>query len=540
MRQPANTDALKRDRLPPHSEEAEKGLLGCLLIDPIRIIYCRANLKAGRSVFYIEHHKYIYDAVLSLAKDTDIITLSTKLKEQGVLESCGGVAYLSSLMDSTPSAANLEYYVGIVSEYHRRREHIRFFTDCVAYCYEYEEDFSNLESEMAREYKRIQDTAKASSRRMVWGIDDLLDYNTDSDPNAILGMTLDGKTSRYLCKGYGCWIIGPSGIGKSTLTYQLIYALITGNSFYGVKPVCEQRVLLIQAENDQGDNAEMMKGIAEAFGIDIFSDEATYKKFQENFRVVTERRTTGTEFCNFLRNEIIDFAATTVIVDPVLSFAGIDPTNIKEVSDFLRHGINPVLEDTGALAFFIHHTGKPDQKKEKDAKISPTEFAYKGIGSSELVNWARAAIVLWPMIEENTYQLVFAKRGERAMAQHPDESITSIVYLRHGIGKVLWEQIPPPVEPEGGDDEKPARGSRPPNLIQQVVTSNLYSFYQQIPADGELAASIKARLMDHVSRPDMETPYDINSAQAVKCITEMVKRKKLVKRGGKFFKGENA
>lgn len=311
-----------------------------------------------------------------------------------------------------------------------------------------------------------------------------------------------------------------------------------------MRSVKKCRVLIVQAENDLGDNAEMLQGVLNAMGIGPFStpeNEAAYKEICERVRIIRKVDKTGKEFCQWLQTQIIKHAADVVVIDPLVSFAGIDISVMSECTNFLRNELNPVLLKTGAVLICVHHTGKPPKiSDEKARKMTPLELSYAGIGSSELVNWARATIVLWPMAEPKHFTLTFAKRGDRAKATHPDESETTTVYLKHGSDGLLWEQVMPPEEPEGGDDESPKRGSRPPNLIQQVVTSNLFEFYQKMPKEGETSASIKARLIEHVSRPDMPTPYDINAAQATRCIAEMVKRHKLEKRGGKYFKGENA
>lgn len=532
-------DALKIDRLPPHSIEAEQGILGCILQRPVLKITCRSTIPDGANVFYDVRHREIYQAIQDLPAGLDMITLSQFLKDRNQLEGVGGVAYLSSLADCTPSPENLEFYVGIANEKAQARRLIQECSAIVAEIYENEHEFVAITKHARKSLLAALEPKHQEEETHT--IENLMQFDPKSDPDAVIGLDRDNKPSRYLCRGGSALLIGPSGVGKSTLTFSLVVSLANGTPFCGVRSVKKCRVLVVQAENDMGDNAEMLQGVLNAMGIGVFENESAYNDICERVRIIRKVDKTGREFCQWLQTQIIKHAADVVIIDPLVSFAGIDISIMSECTNFLRNELNPVLLKTGAVLICVHHTGKPPKiSDEKARKMTPLELSYAGIGSSELVNWARATIVLWPMAEPKHFTLTFAKRGDRAKATHPDESETTTVYLKHGADGLLWEQVMPPEEPEGGDDEKPVRGSRPPNLIQQVVTSSLYAFYQKIPPDGEQAASIKARLIDHVAREDMETPYDINPAQAVKCIAEMVKRKKLVKRGGKYFKGENA
>ena len=106
-----SSDSPKLDRLPPHSAEAEQGVLGCVLLSPNECMgLCIEKLKGeGHEVFYDLRHQTIYEN-LSAMYDTreaiDIITLQQRLKDQQLLEQVGGIAFLSQLQDSVPSAAN--------------------------------------------------------------------------------------------------------------------------------------------------------------------------------------------------------------------------------------------------------------------------------------------------------------------------------------------------------------------------------------------------------------------------------------------------
>ncbi len=106
------------DRLPPHSPEAEEGVLGCILLSPSEALAaCIEKFTPGAEVFYDLRHRTIYDVCVVMwdrDKAIDLITVQQELKDAGKLEGIGGLAFLAGLPDKVPSAANLDYYADIV------------------------------------------------------------------------------------------------------------------------------------------------------------------------------------------------------------------------------------------------------------------------------------------------------------------------------------------------------------------------------------------------------------------------------------------
>ena len=103
------------DRLPPQSIEAEQSVLGALLIDKDAVIEVAEFLRADD--FYRGHHGTIYAAVLELyerREPVDLVTVSEVLERNGHLDAVGGSAYLTSLINLTPTAVNAVHYGRIV------------------------------------------------------------------------------------------------------------------------------------------------------------------------------------------------------------------------------------------------------------------------------------------------------------------------------------------------------------------------------------------------------------------------------------------
>lgn len=129
------------DRLPPHSPEAERGCLGCLMSDPQagfpEVIRQLGGFDAV--VFYDLRHQAIFGTLVGMyeaQEPIDLITLQQKLREQRQLEAVGGLTYLNQLLDEIPSASNLGYYLDAVAENYKARRLLQICTGVVSRVYE--------------------------------------------------------------------------------------------------------------------------------------------------------------------------------------------------------------------------------------------------------------------------------------------------------------------------------------------------------------------------------------------------------------------
>src|SRR5438552_7340490 len=164
-------DPLKVDRLPPHSVEAEQGVLGCALLSPNECLgECITKLKAASEVFYDLRHRTIYEVMVEMydrKEGIDTTTLQQRLKDRQQLEAVGGLAYISSLPDAVPSAANLDYYVSIVREKYILRKMIQTCTEVVGRVYEHEGEVDALLDEVERDILHISESRVESSTNTI-------------------------------------------------------------------------------------------------------------------------------------------------------------------------------------------------------------------------------------------------------------------------------------------------------------------------------------------------------------------------------------
>ncbi|MED5278519.1 MAG: DnaB-like helicase N-terminal domain-containing protein, partial [Verrucomicrobiota bacterium] len=138
-RQRENQTVVPIGRTPTNDVAAEQGVLGCVLLDPHQNLPACIEKVKDETVFYDLRHQAIYAAMVAMYEETapiDLLTLSHQLRSAGELDNIGGVAYLTELQDSVPSAANLEYYFEIVRDQALLRRMIQTCTKAIADAYD--------------------------------------------------------------------------------------------------------------------------------------------------------------------------------------------------------------------------------------------------------------------------------------------------------------------------------------------------------------------------------------------------------------------
>jgi replicative DNA helicase len=152
-------------KVPPQNIEAEKSVLGSMLIDEEAIGLALEILD--ESWFYENSHRKIYSAILDLynnRKNVDLITLADKLRSDGQLDMIGGVPYLSSIIDMVPSSANVQHYAHIVKEKGILRKLIGNATQIIGGCYEFQGEITQVVDEAERLIFEVADLkSKAQS-----------------------------------------------------------------------------------------------------------------------------------------------------------------------------------------------------------------------------------------------------------------------------------------------------------------------------------------------------------------------------------------
>lgn len=124
------------DRVPPHDTEAERSVLGAMLIDERALALGLDAL--GDQAFYTPAHRLVFRAMRVLferKEPCDIVTIASHLQTQNEIEKACGAAYLAGLASAVPTAANAEHYAKIVQDKFLMRELIRAANAMAADCY---------------------------------------------------------------------------------------------------------------------------------------------------------------------------------------------------------------------------------------------------------------------------------------------------------------------------------------------------------------------------------------------------------------------
>lgn len=138
----APSNALK---VPPHDVEAEKSVLGAILIDQSAIGLVAEFLRSEH--FYLPEHKLIFSAMLTLfekQQPIDLVTIQDELKHEGNIKKIGGKTYLSDLINTVPTSAYVEHYGRIVKDHHTKRKLIEISSRMVEKAFEEKGDTKKL------------------------------------------------------------------------------------------------------------------------------------------------------------------------------------------------------------------------------------------------------------------------------------------------------------------------------------------------------------------------------------------------------------
>lgn len=108
------------DRTPPQSIEAERSVLGAMLLNPDAVGAAIEILREkAADTFYVEAHQHVYEAIVGLFRHNtavDSTTVYEQLVRNGTLDAAGGASYIAELTGAVPTSANVEHYARIVLE----------------------------------------------------------------------------------------------------------------------------------------------------------------------------------------------------------------------------------------------------------------------------------------------------------------------------------------------------------------------------------------------------------------------------------------
>ncbi len=164
---PVSPAGARVDRVPPHSDEAERGVLGSVLLDGEKILDLCVERQLLPESFYVPAHRTVYETMLEMSRERrpiDLLTVSERLQSAGLLDRVGGGTALDRLVDATPTAAHAEYYIGIVRDKFLLRCVIDTARDAERRCYESTDDAMGVLSNVEQAFFDITSRQHGSMR----------------------------------------------------------------------------------------------------------------------------------------------------------------------------------------------------------------------------------------------------------------------------------------------------------------------------------------------------------------------------------------
>ncbi|MEA5468006.1 DnaB-like helicase N-terminal domain-containing protein, partial [Spirulina sp. 06S082] len=154
-----------RYQLPPQNVESEEAILGGCLLDP----GCYDRIKdliTTPEMFYIRSHQTIWRAIAALGKKgnpTDLMSVTSDLKDRGKLDDIGGISKMAHLVETTVSAVNADHYAKLISTKYHQRRLIHVGHEFIEWGYEAKVRSENISSLFERVRSRIEEITEFSA-----------------------------------------------------------------------------------------------------------------------------------------------------------------------------------------------------------------------------------------------------------------------------------------------------------------------------------------------------------------------------------------
>ncbi len=328
MRPENSSNGLDELAVPPHDLEAERCVLGCLMLDNSSWAEVSPIVEAGH--FRSDANRRIFAAFVSMYADqgggVDAVTLRNELDRRGELADVGGVKYLTTILETVPHTAHAEYYAGIVrakSDQRRAIEATRWATHQLGLP---GADTSTIVSGLEGRLQAVG--AGSMSARTFAGLTygELLAKNIPPVEWLVKGVLITQET---------CAVIAPSKALKTTILIDLAVSLATATPFMGHEkfevPV-KRRVLLLLGETPEVSARSMLNRACEVRGIDPQDIADTIRVHCGGLPSLANDAD-----LQILKRDVTDFGADVTILDPLyLASAGLEMSQLNQVGPRIR------------------------------------------------------------------------------------------------------------------------------------------------------------------------------------------------------------
>lgn len=466
------------DRGLPFAEAAERGVLAAVLMDAALLPHCMSRLFLH--AFHSPKHRILWATITHIWDRHGMID---EIQVFSFLRSNTGKALpmLDRYVDPTKSLmeqiGGIPEFTGLQStlDYMVEEGRLRIWVDQILHAYTCRQGVTAMD----RAIERIRGGESISEvfSDVRWRLERLEQQQITDNARPITEYKIPPKddesillgANRYLCRGGSMIIAGPSSMGKSSMSIQMAICFALGKDFLGIPCRRPLKSLIVQAEDDDGDIAEVWESIRATMEL----SERELAMVRKNIVIILDKTHIGDAFVSKLEGYIRTHQPDLVFLNPLLSYVGGDLTKQEVAGAFLRNGLNRINREDKWAYIIVHHTTKPS--KDKSSKWQ--DQMYNMAGAAELVNWARAIMIVEPLEEEGQFLLNLAKRGKRAGVRELDESspygaqkLVTKIPAQHATGtvvvdgrtlpKIVW-QLSATAKAARDADKKPPQGREP-------------------------------------------------------------------------------
>jgi replicative DNA helicase len=263
--------ATAAERILPHNLEAERSVLGAILIDNESFNIAASVIDAR--AFFRDAHRRIFDRMVALAERSqpiDLVTLREELDRSGEVEEVGGPAYIASLVDGVPRATNVEYYAKIVKEKATLRSLIFSANKIITNAYEADQEadlildeaesaiFAVAEDRIKSGFVAMRDLVKDSFPK----IEQLFEHKSFVTGVAT-GFTEIDRMTRGFQPGDLIIVAARPSMGKTSLVLNIAQHIATSGKvagFFSLEMSKEQLFMRMLASEAKIDNYRLMSG----------------------------------------------------------------------------------------------------------------------------------------------------------------------------------------------------------------------------------------------------------------------------------------
>ncbi len=327
------------DRMPPSNIEAEKNLIGCLLLDPDcldRVGYF------DRSYFYSDACGRLFEhasnAPPEVVKDTTLF--GQWLMGANDLEACGGVAFMAECMQSVPYSAHAKHYADLIRDMAAKRRVLHWATEVI--CMAHDPAAKPVDLEALTSSLQLDKIAAERFERM-----DMKQFANEK-------FKQDTVIKNILIAGQPGVIGGPEKSLKTSIGLDLAMSAATGTNFLNAEEFpCRRKakVLFMSGEGGKRFIQSKLKQIAASKGLNLEDVEGLTICF-------SLPNLSSSSDLAALRSAIKSVEAEFVVIDPIYLCLHVEQSgNILVMGERLE-AVKAACDDAGATPILIHHVNK--------------------------------------------------------------------------------------------------------------------------------------------------------------------------------------